>query len=303
MAKKKHPILIVLLIIAAFALVLGTTAVVVIKFVASPTSHISFTEKIGVIPITGTITDAQPIISQIIKFRKDNAIKAIIIRIDSPGGGVGPSQEIYKELERTRKTKKVIASMGSVAASGGFYVAAAADKIVANPGTITGSIGVIMEFVELKGLLDKIGVNLEVLKSGEYKDMGYPQRSLTDKDKVILQGVINDIKRQFVTAVADGRHLAREKVQAIADGRIFSGEQAKKLGLVDFLGNFQDAVILTKRMTGIRGNATLVYPKRRGISFWDLLFDSASRALMKWLQGTRTEAGYIWQGGLNPTFR
>jgi protease-4 len=302
MAKKKHSILIVLLIIAAFALVLGTTAVVVVKFV-SPTSHISFAQKIGVVSISGAIVDSQPIISQIIRFRKDKAIKAIIVRIDSPGGGVGPSQEIYKELERTRKTKKVVASMGSVAASGGFYVAAAADKIVANPGTITGSIGVIMEFVQLKGLLDKIGVNLEVLKSGEYKDMGYPQRSLTDKDKVILQGVINDIKRQFVTAVADGRHLAREKVQAIADGRIFSGEQAKELGLVDFLGNFQDAVILAKKMTGIRGDVTLVYPERRGIKLWDLLFDSASRSLLKWVQNTRTEVGYIWQGGLNPALR
>jgi protease-4 len=302
MAKKKHPILTVLLIIAAFATLLGATAVLVVKFV-SPSSHISFTQKIGVIPISGAIVDAQPIISQIIRFRKDKGIKAIIVRIDSPGGGVGPSQEIYEELRRTGKTKKVIASMGSVAASGGFYVAAAADKIVANPGTITGSIGVIMEFVQFKSLLDKIGINIEVLKSGEYKDMGYPQRKLTERDKRILQGVIDDIKRQFVTAVANGRHLAQEKVQAIADGRIFSGQQAKELGLVDFLGNFQDAVELAKKMTGIRGDVTLVYPKKRVTRFWDLLFDSASKSVLKWLQKTQTRVEYIWRGNLNPAFK
>jgi len=302
MAKKKHPILIVLLIVAAFALLLGTVSVVVIKFV-SPTTHISFSPKIGVIPINGTIVNAQPVISQIIRFRKDKAIKAIIVRIDSPGGGVGPSQEIYEELKRTRKKKKVIASMGSVAASGGFYIASAADKIVANPGTITGSIGVLMEFVQFKSLLQKIGINLEVIKSGEYKDIGYPQRALTERDRQILGRVIKDIQQQFVTAVADGRHLAREKVQAIADGRIFSGERAKELGLVDFLGNFQDAVELAKKMTGIRGDVTLVYPKRHGARFWDLLFDSASRSLVKWLQKTQTRIEYTWQGGLNPAFK
>ena len=185
MAKKKHPILTVLLIIAGFALLLGTVSVVVVK-IFSPTAPISFTPKIGVIPINGAIVNAQPVIAEIIRFRKDRAIKAIIVRIDSPGGGVGPSQEIYEELKRTRKKKKVIASMGSVAASGGFYVASAAEKIVANPGTITGSIGVIMQFVQFKSLLEKIGINLETVKSGEYKDMGYPQRELTDRDRRIL---------------------------------------------------------------------------------------------------------------------
>lgn len=302
MAKKKHPLLTVLLIIAAFALLLGTVAVIVVKFV-SPTVHISFTNKIGVIPISGAIVNAQPVISEIVRFRKDKAIRAIIVRIDSPGGGVGPSQEIYQELKRTRKDKKVIASMGSVAASGGFYIASAADKIVANPGTITGSIGVIMEFVQFKSLLEKIGINLEVIKSGEYKDMGYPQRELTERDRQILGQVIKDIQQQFVTAVADGRRLAREKIQEIADGRIFSGERAKELGLVDFLGNFQDAVELAKKMTGIRGDVTLVYPEQRGAKFWDLLFDSASRSLVKWLQKTQTRVEYTWQGGLNPAFR
>jgi protease IV len=302
MAKKKHPILTVLIIIAGFAVLLGVTATFVVKF-ASPVSRVSFAHKIGVIPIRGAIVDAQPIVSQIIRFRKDNGIRAIIVRIDSPGGGVGPSQEIYEELRRAGKKKKVIASMGSVAASGGFYVAVAADKIVANPGTITGSIGVIMEFVQFKSLLDKIGITIEVLKSGEYKDMGYPQRKLTEKDKRVLQGVIDDIEQQFIAAVADGRHLAREKVEAIADGRIFSGKQAKDLGLVDLLGNFQDAVELTKKMTGIRGDVTLVYPKKRTTKFWDLLFDSASKSFLKWLQKTQTRVDYTWQGNLDPSFK
>ena len=302
MAKKKHPILTVLLIIAGFALLLGTVSVVVVKIV-SPTAPISFTPKIGVIPINGAIVNAQPVIAEIIRFRKDRAIKAIIVRIDSPGGGVGPSQEIYEELKRTRKKKKVIASMGSVAASGGFYVASAAEKIVANPGTITGSIGVIMQFVQFKSLLEKIGINLETVKSGEYKDMGYPQRELTDRDRRILGQVIKDIQGQFVSAVAEGRHIAKEKVEAIADGRIFSGERAKELGLVDVLGNFQDAVELAKKMTGIRGDVTLVYPKRHGEKLWDLLFDSTSRSLMKWLQKTQTRVEYTWQNGLSPAFR
>lgn len=303
MAKKKRPILTVMIIIAVVALFLGTTSILLIRLFAT-SSQISFGgEKIGVIPIRGTITSAQPTLSEIVRFRKDRRIKAIIVRINSPGGAVGPSQEIYEELKRTRRSKPVIASMGSVAASGGFYIASAADKIVANPGTITGSIGVIMEFVRFEQLLKKIGVSIDVLKSGEYKDIGYPQRELTARDRKILQGVISDIQQQFVAAVASGRHLAKEKVLAIADGRIFSGEKAKELGLVDFLGNFEDAVALAKKMTGITGQVTLVYPKRRGISIWDLLFDAASKSLLKYIPRTESRVEYSWQGAFNPVAR
>lgn len=292
----------VVIIIAVVALFLGTTSILILR-VFAPFSQISFGEKIGVIPIRGTIKDAQPILSEIVRFRKDKRIKAIIVRINSPGGAVGPSQEIYEELKRTRRTKTVIASMGSVAASGGFYIASAADKIVADPGTITGSIGVIMEFVRFEQLLKKIGVGIDVLKSGEYKDIGYPQRELTERDRQMLQGVISDIQHQFVEAVASGRHLAVKKVQAIADGRIFSGEQAKELGLVDFLGNFEDAVALAKKMAGIKGEVTLVYPKRRGISFWDLFFDAASKSLLKYIPRTENRIEYSWQGTFNPQAR
>ncbi len=302
MAKKKRTVLTVFVIIAAVALLLGTLSFIVVRTLA-PASHIAFGKKIGVITINGAILNSHPTVSEIIKFRKDKGIKAIVVRIDSPGGGVVPSQEIYEELRKTTKSKKVIVSMGSVAASGGFYIAAAADKIVANPGTITGSIGVIMEFVHLKELLNKIGVSVDVLKSGEFKDMGSPQRKLTERDKQILNRVITDTQQQFVRAVARGRHLSKEEVEKIADGRVFSGERAKALGLVDSLGNFQDAVELAKKMTGIKGDVTLVYPKKRGMNFWDLIFDSASKSIVKWLQKTQTRVEYTWQSSFNPALR
>ena len=302
MAKKKRTLLTVFLIIAGVALILGTLSFVVVKTLV-PASHISFGKKIGVITINGAILSSQPTVSEIIKFRKDKGIKAIVMRINSPGGGVVPSQEIYEELRKTTKSKKVVVSMGSVAASGGFYIAAAADKVVANPGTITGSIGVIMEFVHLKELLEKIGVSLYVLKSGEFKDMGSPQRKLTERDKEILNRVIADTQKQFVRAVARGRHLSEEEVGKIADGRVFSGERAKELGLVDSLGNFQDAVELAKKLTGIKGDVTLVYPKKRGTNFWDLFFDSASKSIVKWLQKTQANVMYTWRGSPFSDFR
>jgi len=302
MKKKKHTVLTVFIIIAAVALLLGTLSIIVVRTL-DPSSRLSFGKKIGVITINGAILTTQPTVSDIIKFRKDKGIKAIIVRIDSPGGGVVPSQEIYEELQKTRKGKKIIVSMGSVAASGGFYIAAAADRIVANPGTIVGSIGVIMEFVRLEELLKKIGVSIDVLKSGEFKDMGSPQRKLTEREKEILNQLITDTQQQFVRAVAKGRHLSKEEVEKIADGRVFSGERAKALGLVDALGNFQDAVELAKKMTGIKGDVTLVYPSKRGTHFWDLIFDSASKSALKWLQKTQTKLEYSWQSSLSPAFR
>jgi len=302
MAKKKHTVLTVFIVIAAVALLLGTLSIIVVRTLG-PSSRLSFGKKIGVITIDGAILTAQPTLSDIIKFRKDKGIKAIIVRIDSPGGGVVPSQEIYEELQKTRKFKKIIVSMGSVAASGGFYIAAAADRIVANPGTITGSIGVIMEFVRLEELLKKIGVSIDVLKSGEFKDMGSPQRKLTEREKEILNQLISDTQQQFVRAVAKGRHLSKEEVEKIADGRVFSGERAKALGLVDSLGNFQDAVELAKKITGIKGDVTLVYPSKHGTNFWNLIFDSASKSALKWLQKTQTKVEYSWQSNLGPTLR
>jgi protease-4 len=185
MANAKRPITVVLIILGVAILFFGTLMAIVLSLSGSSPS-LSFTNKIGVVPINGVIRDADTIIEQMIAFRNDRQIKAIILRIDSPGGGVGPSQEIYSETRRTSRKKKVVASLGSVAASGGYYIASAADSIVANPGTLTGSIGVLMEFVRVEELLKKIGVEMEVIKSGEFKDIGSPNRKMTLKEKEML---------------------------------------------------------------------------------------------------------------------
>lgn len=297
MKGKQHPILQVVVILGAAILVLG--AVMTAVFAVAGPGGLSFREKIGVIPIEGAITDSEPVVADLVEFRKDKGIRAIVLRVNSPGGGVGPSQEIYREIRKTIETKKVIASMGSVAASGGYYVAAAANKIVANPGTLTGSIGVLIEFVRLQELMEKIGVDLEVLKSGEFKDIGLPHRKLTERDREMIQKLVSDIQTQFVEAVAQGRDLPVEKVRGIADGRIVSGAQGVELGLVDQLGNFEDAVELAKSLAGIEGEVTLIYPERTKMSFWDLLVEGGTRTFSRVLRealGTRIE--YRW-GGLS----
>jgi protease-4 len=302
MGKRKHPILTVFVILGVVVLLLGGTMILLLELLA-PSSGFSFNEKIGVILIDGTISSSQTVTSQLVKFKKDEDIKAIILRINSPGGAVGPTQEIYREVRKTLPVKKVIASMSTVAASGGYYVAAAANKIIAAPGTITGSIGVIMQFIQLEGLLDKIGVRFEVLKSGEFKDIGSPDRKMTERDRKMLNELIQDIQEQFVNGVAEGRNMPVEKVRKIADGRVFSGARAKELGLVDALGNFQDAVELAKEMAGIKGAVTLVYSKKSRLRLMDLLVETAAASVNKFLQGIKTRIEYRWSGlpGLGPS--
>jgi protease-4 len=282
MSNKKYPILTVLVVLGVIALLLG--AILTLVSSAPASSLFLFREKIGVVSIEGAITDSEPVVSQLVEFRKDRGIKAIVLRIDSPGGAVAPSQEIYREVKKTAASKTVIASMGKVAASGGYYVACAANKIVANPGTLTGSIGVIMEFLQFEELLRKIGVGVEVLKTGEFKDIGSPHRKLSEKDKELISILISDIQKQFVEAVAQGRDLPVEKVRAIADGRILSGAQSKDHGLVDELGNFQDALDLAKKLTGVEGEVTLVYPRKTRSRLWDFLLRDASEALYGFLR-------------------
>jgi protease-4 len=296
MAKKDHPIILVFSILGAAVLFFGAT-IFIVHTVFNQTPSLGISNKIGVIPIQGEIKDSDAITRQLIDFRNDKQIKSIILKINSPGGGVGPSQEIYSETRRTAQTKDVIASLGSLAASGAYYIASASDKIVANPGTLTGSIGAIMEFVRLDGLLDKIGVGLEVIKSGEFKDTGSPNRKMTDREKEMLSNIIEDIRQQFVTAVSKGRNIPKEKVLEIADGRIFSGKQAQTLGLVDSLGNFQDAVELAKEMAGIKGDVRLVYPERKRRSpLWDLLFSSMFDSLASRIDRSCEPLEYKWNG-------
>lgn len=295
MSTNRHSILTALLIILAIAVVLGSTMVIVITSM-SPSSPTFFSEKIGVIPVEGVISSSQTVTSDLVKFRKDTDIKAIVLKINSPGGAIAPSQEIYREIEKTLPVKKVVVSMGTVAASGGYYIAAAASKIVANPGTITGSIGVIMEFVRLEDLLNKIGVDLEIMKSGEFKDIGSPDRKLTQREREILDAMIMDIQGQFEEAIVRGRRMPLERVQQIADGRIFSGARAQELGLVDVLGNFQDAVEVTKEIAGIKGDVTLVYAKKSRLEVLDLLLETGARFIAGALRNLDGRIEYRWDG-------
>jgi len=295
MAETKHPILSVLVILGVIALVLGSFMMFIMKMI-DPVSSFTFGDRIGVIPIEGAIRDSHDISSNLIKFRKDNRIKAIILRINSPGGAVGPTQDIYREIQKTVEAKKVIASLGGVAASGGYYIAAAADRIVANPGTITGSIGVLMEFVRFEDLLENIGVDLVVRKSGEFKDIGSPHRELTDRDKEIIDSLIADIQHQFVDAVANGRNLSFEDVKKFADGRVFSGVRAKELRLVDALGNFQDAVDAAKEMAAIEGDASLVYPQKSRMDLWETFLEGTGKSISRIVQGIKPQLEYKWGG-------
>lgn len=245
-------------------------------------------ERIAVIPIEGVIDDgmAKVVNRQLKQYGEDSRIKAIVLRIDSPGGGVSASQEIHREVKRLRdeKKKKIIVSMASVAASGGYYIACPADKIFANQGTVTGSIGVIAEWLNYKDLAEWAKVKPVVFKSGEFKDTGSPTRELTDREKEYFQAMINELYAQFVDAVTDGRKgkgnqddkLDKEKVKALADGRVYTGEAAVKNGLVDEIGNYEDALKATAEMVGIKGEPQIVTPPKpkEGFSLLDLLLGS-----------------------------
>lgn len=230
--------------------------------------------NVGIIEMSGPIISSKETIEQIKNFREKSAIKAIVIRIDSPGGGVGPSQEIYREIMKTRKVKTVVASMGSVAASGGYYAAASCDSIVANPGTITGSIGVIMEYANIQEIVQKIGLSPVVIKSGEYKDMGSPLRDIRENERKLLQSVVNEIHMQFVRDAAQGRNIDIETMVKLADGRIYTGESALSLNLVDKLGNLDDAVEWAGELAGIEGKIKTIYPEEDKTEFFRKLVTS-----------------------------
>jgi protease-4 len=202
-------------------------------------------------------------VDEIKDYTKNMAIKAIVLRVDSPGGGVVASQEIYEEVKRAASKKKVVVSMGAAAVSGGYYIAAPASRIIANPGTITGSIGVIMEIPNIKGLMDKIGVKSDVIKSGKHKDLASAFRDMGREEREILQGLMDDVHEQFIQAVSEGRRMAIEDVKKIADGRVFSGRQALKAGLVDELGDLDYAIKTAAKMAGIKGEPEVVTKKER----------------------------------------
>jgi len=276
---KKPPILIVLATAAALGALFFS-----ILFLASLLSgnkrtstnlHVVGADKIALVKIEGLLVTSDHVVEELNDYADDSSVKAIVLRIDSPGGGVVVSQEIYNAVKNARKEgKKVVASLGTVAASGGYYVAAAADRIVANPGTLTGSIGVKMEFANIEKLLEKIGVRGVVVKAGEYKDVGSPFRDMSEPEKKILQDVIDDVHSQFIKAVAEGRNMQEAEV-TIADGRIFTGRQALELRLVDQLGDLADSIKVAGELVGIKGKPRVI-EKRKTIPFFDYLKEESA---------------------------
>jgi len=229
-------------------------------------------DKIALVELKGEIIESSDIVRQIKKYREESDIKGILLRVDSPGGGVVASHEIYEEVRKTRdEGKPIVVSMGSLAASGGYYVSVGASRIVANPGTLTGSIGVISEFMRYDPLLSKIGVEETTIKSGKLKDAGSPYREMTEEDKEYFQSLMDDVHRQFIAIVEKERKLDHDSLLAFADGRVFTGEQAKKLKLVDTLGTFEDAITITSRLSGIRGKAAIVHEEKHKHGLLDLL--------------------------------
>jgi protease-4 len=297
MFSRRHPYLFFLLV---FSAIISASSVVMslIGVVASDQSEIAFGEKVGIIELNGVIAESRQILEQIKNFRDNDSVKSIVIRIDSPGGAVGPSQEIYREIRKTVEVKKVIASLGAIAASGGYYIAAAADGIVSNPGTITGSIGVILGYTNFEALFEKIGLSPVVIKSGKYKDMASPVRKMTDAERRLLQEFSDNVHTQFIDHVAEGRKISSEQVRDIADGRIFSGEKARSLGLVDRLGNLEDAIEWAGRLGGIKGDISVVYPPEKKLPFMKYLVDMSAEQLREIITRANISmisGGYLYQ--------
>jgi len=276
MAKKSDIIIGVIIGLSfLFFLVIILIGLTGISVVEEGAGFYNLGQKVAIIEIYGTISGSNEVIRQLKKYSKDSSIPAIVLDIDSPGGAVVPSQEIYEEVLKARKAgKKVVASLRSLGASGGYYVACSADTIVANPGTLTGSIGVIFEFPVVQELFKKIGVRFEVVKRGELKEVGTSFRSMTQEERDLLQSVIDDTYNQFVDAVKEGRGLEREKILELADGRVFTGRQAKELGLVDELGDIEDAIKIAGKMGDITGVPRTIRERPKKVSVFDILTSS-----------------------------
>ncbi|MCP4583942.1 MAG: signal peptide peptidase SppA [candidate division Zixibacteria bacterium] len=237
-------------------------------------------DKVAIVELAGVIESSEGIVRQLKKYDDDNSVSAIVLRINSPGGAVAPSQEIYDQVLKARENGMfVVASLSSIAASGGYYVACAADTIIANPGSLTGSIGVVLSYLTFEGLMDKIGVAYEVVKSGDLKDVGNYSREMTQKEREMLQAALDDVHSQFIITVAESRNMDIEQVEDIADGSIFTGNQSMELGLVDKLGTLEDAISLAGIMADLGEDPRVVkeYPRRR--NFLDYLAEEVASYL------------------------
>ena len=239
-------------------------------------------EKVGIVKITGPIISSESINSQLEKFKNRKDISAIVLRIDSPGGLVAPTQEIYEKVKSTRDVKPIVSSMGSVAASGGYYIALGSDTLIANPGTIVGSIGVIMNYPIATELLDKVGIKFETVKSGGLKDVGSYSREVTDADRKHLNEMVSNMHSQFVTAVENNRSINRSELLKLADGRVFTGLQSKDLGLIDVLGTLEDAINLAGVLGDIKGKPKTVEINKKNNSLFDLFTSNLEQATSTW---------------------
>lgn len=279
--RQKHPIILGLFILTGiFFLFLGGVSLLISSLIShdSQTDIFSSKEGVGIVELKGLIVSSEQTLKHLTEFRHDPNVKSIVLRIDSPGGSVGASQEIYKEVMRTNEVKPVIASMGSMGASGGYYAALGAENIIANPGTMTGSIGVIVKFPNLEGFFEKIGYRSEVIKSGPLKDVGASNRPMSEEERKLMQDLIDNVYGQFVRDIAAARGMEEDIIQELADGRIYTGEQALEVGLIDSLGNFTDAIIIAADMGGLDvEDPRLIYPKvDRKFSLFNLLTNAES---------------------------
>jgi protease-4 len=259
----------------------------------------SFGDRIGVVDLEGVILSPQPVVDELKKFWDDSSIKAIILHVNSPGGGVAASEEIYREVKRVRaeKKKKIVVSVETVGASGAFYVASACDKIYADKGSIVGSIGVIAQWVNYGDLMKWAKLKDIVLKTGEFKDTGNPSRDLTPAEQAYMQSLINNMFGQFVQAVAEGRGMKFDDVKAVADGKVWTGEQAQSMKMIDSLGDFQAAVADTAKSVGISGEPTLVRPEKDRRTLMDLLLGDVSQYIPSREKLMEQQVGfyYLWK--------
>ena len=292
---KKRPFLMALLTLGAI-FVFFLLLIVVVGKMSGRSSRFVLGDKVGYVTIAGAITSSEKIIEQIDIFKDDGSVKAIVLRVNSPGGGVSPSQEIYDEVKAAAAVKPVVVSMGSVAASGGYYIAVPAQRILANPGTITGSIGVIMQFTNVEELLGKVGLKSQVVKSGLHKDIGSPVRPMSSADREILQSLIDDVYAQFVQAVAESRQMEPEKVRQLADGRIFTGRQALEAGLVDELGGYQDAIRVAAELAGIKGKPKVVYPAADKEELLEYFIQETAQLVKHGVQNGDAGLQFLWSG-------
>ena len=273
---------------------------VVIGVSGNDSGEFSFaSDKVAIVPIEGEIVDAREALDLLDKYVANSSVKAIVIRINSPGGAIAPSQEIYAGIRRARADsgKPIIASLDSVAASGGFYIASACDSIVSNPGSITGSIGVILQWFDMKELVKWAKLQPETITSGAMKDAGSPYRELTPSERAYFQNIVTQLHSQFVRDVVQGRHgkLKLEEVQRIADGRVFTGEQALQLKLVDQLGSLDDAVRAAAKAARIAGKPARIWPKHREGTLFDLLTENKAASLLEKVVSRRIpQFMYAW---------